>query len=319
MPLDAEEKKKFFDAAEKNDLQTIKYFVEEEEASLLMVNEDLETLAHVAARNGHTDILKYVAKKEPSILADKDRYGNSIFYFAIVQGAFDIVTYLIEEHEAKISQANPRDFYNKAMHTAAEFGHLNIMKYLVEERNVDVNVLNKYKETPVFTATEYKQHSIVKYLAEERDADLTIHNMNEANILYATVPTNDLPMMKYFLDEKKVALDVNSQDRFGNTLLHRAAFMNRTTIIEYLINEKHADVNIVGHKNMTPLHYAASGNYYEICQYLIEHGANTQSEDGTGQTPVQKAQDKHLVEYMKKAASRTRVRRSVYPYMNSKS
>ena len=310
MPLDAEEKENFLDAAEHNNLTTVKYYVEEQHASLFVINEELQTLVHIAAKNGYTDLLKYVAKKEPSIVADKDLYGNSAFYLANIRGAVDIIKYLIEEHGPNVTRSNPRHFFSAAMHTAVEFGHLNTLKYFIEGKH-DINILNERRESLLFTAIEYGHHHIVKYLVEEKKADVTLLNINRANILYPIVPTNDLPLMKYFLDERKAAINVNWQDKFGNTLLHRAAIMNRTSIMKYLVDEKHADVNIAGHENMTPLHYAASRNHQKVCKYLIEHGANTTCRDDAGQIPIQKATDKSLIEYMRSVTSANRIRRSV--------
>lgn len=304
MQEESTEKKKLFDAAESGDLSTVRFFLDETCIPFQITNDNRQTVAHVAAKHGHLDIVKYMAEKQASILAQEDRSENTPFLLAVQKGALDIVKYIVEEHQ---TYAAPVFL---TVQTAVQGGHLDILKYFLEERNVDVNILNNLQETPLFLAVESEHPRIVEYLIEEKKANLTTFNINKENILFVTVTVDNFPLMKNLWDEKRVPIDVNWQNRYGDTLLHRAAIMNRTAIVEYLVDRKHANLNIQGTDKMTPLHCAACVDAYGICKYLVERGADTRIQDEEDHFPWQKAFDQDLIEYLTNASA-SRSRRSV--------
>lgn len=320
-----EEKKKLFEAAEKNDLKTVKYLVEEKKVTLKCRDKDLRTTAYFAAINGHLDIVKYVADKEPAILGNRDRYGNTILHVPVEKNAMDIIEHLEKKYGNNIPEWDRKDFESMAIHGALQFGHWNVLKYFVDQKNSDVNATNDQGEPPIFTAVKYQHIDMLKYLLDEKKANVTMLDDNSDNILFVAVGKDDLFTMKYVLDERKAPIDVNWQNSFGNTLVHRAAILNRMNILEYLVEQKHADVNVLGHQNKTALSYASTRNYYDVCKYLVEHGANTQLKDEFGYYPVQRAFEPQLVEYMRNV-SEPRHRRSIgfqqvrlpYEYLKSK-
>ena len=222
-----------------------------------------------------------------------------------------MVKYLVEFHKADIFKPFKRMFGNPtAVHLAALSGQLKILKYFLEEKQADVNAVNAFKEPIVFAAARRKHRDIIRYLFEERNADLTMTDVNGDNILYTTIKENDLISMKYVLDEKKIPLDVSGKNKYGRALLHLAAFFNNVSILSYLVEEKHADVNISDNKGQTPLHRAAYHNQTMACEYLIKHGANIMQEDENGTTPLQMTSSQNLTEYMENALQK-RNRRSV--------
>ena len=50
--------------------------------------------------------------------------------------------------------------------------------------------------------------------------------------------------------------------------------------------EKGADVNTENDWGCTPLHYAADSGYVDIAKLLIEHGADVNAKDSDGWTPL---------------------------------
>ena len=57
---------------------------------------------------------------------------------------------------------------NTPLHLASNFGHLDIVRYLVEERNCDVVCRNKHGNTPLHYATLGGRLDVVQYLISER-------------------------------------------------------------------------------------------------------------------------------------------------------
>ena len=58
------------------------------------------------------------------------------------------------------------------------------------------------------------------------------------------------------------------------------------SIVQYLIEKQHVDIDTKGLYGWTPLHYACRKGSIPIVQYLISKGANIESKDYQGHTPL---------------------------------
>lgn len=96
----------------------------------------------------------------------------------------------------------------------------------------------------------------------------------------------------------------------GQGALAAATGNGHTEIVHYLI-EKGADVDEVGVRDFgdrrrmdqegAPLHKAASRGDVAMAKYLVEKGANTNSRDRLGRTPLEQAKEKRqkeVIEYL---------------------
>ena len=207
---------KVFDAARRNDFEKVKMFIEKGNVSPATKNSlHQETLAHIAARNGSLDMLKYLLEKDPSLLTMKYYYNIedgpcTLLALAVEHGHLEIVKYLVEKHDADIYEK----FHDKytAINWAIVHGHFNITKYFIEERNVDVDkppmkgyvcsLFDKFRPL-LFDALKAKREDIVSYLIEERKANLTVVDEDNENILYPAAREGNLEFIKNILDKKK--------------------------------------------------------------------------------------------------------------------
>ncbi|XP_071965660.1 IQ motif and ankyrin repeat domain-containing protein 1-like [Antedon mediterranea] len=79
---------------------------------------------------------------------------------------------------------------------------------------------------------------------------------------------------------------INCEDANGNTALSEAAGGGNADTIRYLI-EKGANVNSQGQFKRTPLYRCAFGGHLEVCQVLLECGADPRLYASDGATPEQ--------------------------------
>lgn len=75
---------------------------------------------------------------------------------------------------------------------------------------------------------------------------------------------------------------IEGKDKEGNTALSLAVTNGYRLIIDWLINEKGANVNTKNNDGCTPLMYAASVGHIDILKFLIEKSADLElkNEDG---------------------------------------
>ncbi len=89
-------------------------------------------------------------------------------------------------------------------------------------------------------------------------------------------------------EELDKGVDVNTEDEFGFTALHFAAWVGHKEIAVLLI-ENGADVNANSWSGLTPLHDAATNISKDIIELLIDNGADVNAKDEEGFTPLDHA------------------------------
>lgn len=104
------------------------------------------------------------------------------------------------------------------VHFACEFGHLDVLRYLHEVGDVNLNARDSYKSTPLHIATENGHSAIVQLLLE-------------------------------------FGADVNAKDISGKTALHLAAHYSSFEIVKILL-ENGADTHARCIKSKLPIDYA---------------------------------------------------------------
>jgi len=162
-----------------------------------------------------------------------------------------------------------------------------------------------------FAAALNRKMPVIRYLLEERNANVFLVDDNNDNILLIAARIGDLSIPIYLLEEKQMNFDVDWKDRFGGTVLHQAARHNHLVVVKYFVGEKNADFNAQDTIGRTPLHEAAEQNHLEVVKYLMERGASMFVQDNFGKTPLQVAEDKQVVQYLKQYLPPERKRRSL--------
>ena len=89
---------------------------------------------------------------------------------------------------------------DKPIHVAAIAGHLNVMKYLVEELKYDVNSANDYLFTPLHYAAYNGHLEIVQYLVEKK-ADIPCYNMLGDTPLHTAAIGDQLQIVKFLMSK----------------------------------------------------------------------------------------------------------------------
>lgn len=134
---------------------------------------------------GDLAAMKYLVE-ESGFDIDVHHRNNSAFEMAAFSGHIDIIKYLHEDCQLQISD-NDYD----AFRWAAANGHLELVKYLVEDSNEEINLRVRDCEA-VFKATRDQRYAVVDYFFSDRFEGIY------ADQVVRLIASADIPMLQYF-------------------------------------------------------------------------------------------------------------------------
>ncbi|WP_425381393.1 ankyrin repeat domain-containing protein [Spiroplasma endosymbiont of Polydrusus pterygomalis] len=199
--------------------------------------------------------------------------GNTALHFATKYRNLDALSFLIA-NKANINIQNNEG--NTALMNIVNNIHLlDTVKYLITH-GAKINIENKDGNTALDLAAMYDVFYVVKHLLEKK---ANINFKNNALFLYAA-RIGDLEIIKAFLAN---GIDINTQDKDGNTTLHFATKNRRLKTVTFLlahginINQQNKDGN-------TALHLATNYWNLNIVNVLIANSANINQQNKKNET-----------------------------------
>ena len=96
-------------------------------------------------------------------------------------------------------------------------------------------------------------------------------------------------------------IDINRINQSGITALHHAVLEENFTLVQHLIKDFNADVQIKDTDGWSPLHAASAVGDVRTAQFLLDHGAKASQLNNSCEFPVDVAQDRAMEELLKNA------------------
>lgn len=120
---------------------------------------------------------------------------------------------------------------------ACEEENLDLVKYLIEKRKLDVNFKDNDGKTVLFVACQgeyfdFETYSLVEYLVD-RGADVNIKDNKGRTVLFDACEKENLKFVRYLVDH---GTDVNIKDNKERTVLSFAKEHSNKQIVDYLIS-----------------------------------------------------------------------------------
>ena len=189
-------------------------------------NNILKTPLHYASQLGHLEVVKYLMNE-----IKMTNKGEYILHFYLLCNIPKNILVLRRKSFKQVPShfLEPKDKTGDTpLHWCAAMGHLDIVKYLMEEYNgsyIDREPRNIYDVTPLHAAALEGHREIVEYLMRR-------------------------------------VRDKEPKDKDGNTILHWSAGKGHLDVIKYLFKlkfkmQKNIDREPRNNNEETPLHYAA--------------------------------------------------------------
>uniref|UniRef100_A0A1X7SLL3 Uncharacterized protein n=1 Tax=Amphimedon queenslandica TaxID=400682 RepID=A0A1X7SLL3_AMPQE len=190
---------------------------------------------HLACKKGRLNLIQYIIKHIPSSLElPHSKNGRTPFLIAVYFNQLEVIKYLISN---KCHLSATDDEGSGAVHISVERGHLNVLKYLMDNDYCNPNATNHQDRTPLHVAVAAEQYEILKFLL-----------------------TNKLSIL------------INVQDNHGNTPLHLACMWRQTRIVSLLSSanlSSSINILITNKKGQTPLHLAVASGHKDTTEALL--------------------------------------------------
>jgi ankyrin repeat protein len=231
-----------------------------------------DSVMHIACKSGELDILKYFS--EIGVNFDvRNLSQDSPLHFAVHYDHELIVRYLLEKN-INVNQQNNQGM--SPLHVAVSNGSLHLVKLLVGDGGADVTLRDIHRRTPLYIALESKNNKLIEYLAE-RSSSCNVSLNIALEIAVWTNLWDLIPCLLYS------GANVNAQNRFGLSALHRAAGLGEIDVAANLLIRL-ANINKKDSYGITPLFYAAFNGHRNMVKLLVRNGANVRHRDKAGNT-----------------------------------
>uniref|UniRef100_A0A452U219 Ankyrin repeat and sterile alpha motif domain containing 1A n=1 Tax=Ursus maritimus TaxID=29073 RepID=A0A452U219_URSMA len=260
------------------------------------------TPLHHAALNGHKDVVEVLLRND-ALTNVADSKGCYPLHLAAWKGDAQIVRLLIHQgpSHTRVNEQNaleikefkkygPFDPYinaknndnETALHCAAQYGHTEVVKVLLEELT-DPTMRNNKFETPLDLAALYGRLEVVKMLLNAHP-NLLSCNTKKHTPLHLAARNGHKAVVRVLLD---AGMDSNYQTEKGSAL-HEAALFGKTDVVQILLAAG-IDVNIKDNRGLTALDTVRelpSQKSQQIAALIEDHMTGKRSAKEADKTPT---------------------------------
>jgi ankyrin repeat protein len=258
-------------AAECGHEEVVRYLVEERQVE--MNSGDHTDTMTLAAKGGQENVVEYLMSRtqnDPSAAID----AESAAIVAILAG-FDSMAQLVLTQNRNVNLDQERDGHTILAAVARE-GNETMLKILLEHSNVDVNLGNRWNETPLIEAARNGHDAVVQLLIAHRGIDLDTQDAKETLSALAWAVRNEHESVVKLL--LLAGANPNTQDYRKQTPLSMAAESGLEGVVGLLLRCG-AEVGSTEYYGQTPLSFAAKNGHAAVVARLLAAGASPTNRD----------------------------------------
>lgn len=197
---------------------------------------------------------------------------------AIENGQLEILKYLVDEKNCVLKPVY--DEYHLVLDAIAN-GHLHILKYLAENKSFSLKVVNAESWGPVQFAAAYGHIDIFEYLVDEKKLNMYLKDRNRTGPDIIAIQNGHLHFLKYLTHKKNY--------KFNDESVLAAISYGQLDILQYFLKEQKFSLKSKNIARKWPVLLAAESSL-DVLKYIVEEEKlSLKVEDSDGYGPIERA------------------------------
>ncbi len=260
----------------------------------VMAEEDFSLAIHIAAKNGHLDVVKYLVDHGFDS-ATLDEEGRSALHWAANNGHAETVEFLCRQEGIDLNHANLNS--DTALMMAANNGHAETVEFLCGQEGIDINQANQAGNTALILAANNGHAETVDFLCGQEGIDLNHANQYGNTALMMAAYEGHRATVELLCGQ--TGIDVNHATQRGITALMMAAARGHTVTVELLCRQEGIELNSATHQGYTALMMAAGRGHTVMVELLCrQEGIELNHADLNGDTALGLAPSQRIIEVL---------------------
>ncbi|XP_048742499.2 putative ankyrin repeat protein RF_0381 [Ostrea edulis] len=243
---------------------------------------------HVAARYGHLDILKLMEDSGCNILEKVGMAQENIAIFSCIGRSLEVLKYIGSSPSLKnaLKETN-YEGWNVA-HYAAKIGRCDMLEYLIDEMKVDGINESEKKKNCLHTACEKGHYEACRYLVKQVTGILHLKDDNGKHAAHFAAMSGSVEIMEFL---KESGLPIQNKDEETLTVLHIACQHARLDLCRYIIKKYPQLLNVETKRSWNAALFTAERqgdeeNRIKIFDLLKYNHINCYHVTGSGKTAL---------------------------------
>lgn len=226
---------------------------------------------HLAAYAGNISVLEHFIQLDPTIVNVVHNNVTALMWSAF-NGAADVVDLLLKHDGAK-NMAMTNDQKMTALHLAAYYGYISVLKVLLNHNQGWLEIENSKSETPLMSAVNNNQGEVVKYLIDEQHAN--IYGTSNQDLIKCSAVAMTLAIQKDYQEIYNLLVARGGLN--GVSLLKLfidAVFAGHLYLVKSLHENNPLAVDIRGQVCSVALFTLVKTQQLNVLEYFLEKGAD---------------------------------------------
>ncbi|XP_069948336.1 serine/threonine-protein phosphatase 6 regulatory ankyrin repeat subunit B-like [Cherax quadricarinatus] len=236
---------------------------------------------HVAAMRNNSEVVKLFLKTSPELVTTADKDGNTCAHIAALQGSVDVVRELMRHNRGVVINGKNRVGESTTLHLAAEGGHANLVKFLIEN-GASPKAENGVGFTAVHLAARYGHIQVLDTLREVTSLRITSKKLG-LYALHVAAHYGQTEIVRELLSHIPATIKSEPPILSGGrpflpdlgaeadlTPLHLAAHEGNEGVVRILFNIPGVQPDVTSRLNgYIPLHLACIGGHTSVVGLLL--------------------------------------------------
>ncbi|XP_025833800.1 serine/threonine-protein phosphatase 6 regulatory ankyrin repeat subunit A [Agrilus planipennis] len=292
-------------AANHGNLQTLLLLLEDG-GDPKFKNKNSETPLHLASRGCHPDVVAHLIsfvkthhgeEAAKQYVNETNENDESALHYICCVTKNEVLVPSSDREVVKLLLQNGADVnlltkstHETAFHYLAVAGNNEVLSEMISHMTTTQiqKALNRQSAigwTPLLIASHRGHIEFINNLLANH-ARVDVFDLDGRSALHLAAEKGYIEVCDSLLSHKAF---INSKSRNGRTALHLAALNGYVDLVNFLIKDHNAVIDILTLKKQTPLHLAAGAGQIKVCRLLLDLGANIDATDDQGQKPIHAA------------------------------